>query len=136
VKGRRHTAEQVVRKLREADRLLAEGSDVDAVCRHLEISIQTYQRWRSQFKAMRPEDVVRLKQLEKENARLKRLLAEKELDNDMLREGGSGKLVGPERRRRAVRHLQGRFRVSERRACRANKAASLLAALLPPAGPR
>ena len=90
MKGRRHTPEQVVRKLREADRLLAEGSDVDAVCRHLEISIQTYQRWRSQYKAMRPEDVVRLKQLEKENARLKRLLAEKELDVDMLREVARG----------------------------------------------
>jgi putative transposase len=90
LKGRRHTPEQVVRKLREADRLLAEGSDVDAVCRHLEISIQTYQRWRSQYKAMRPEDVVRLKQLEKENMRLKRLLAEKELDNDMLREVARG----------------------------------------------
>jgi putative transposase len=68
VKGRRHSPEQIVRKLREADRLLAEGSDVDAVCRHLEVSVQTYQRWRSQYKAMRPEDVVRLKQLEKENA--------------------------------------------------------------------
>ena len=90
MKGRRHTPEQVVRKLGEADRLLAEGSDVDAVCRHLEISVQTYQRWRSQYKAMRPEDVVRLKQLEKENARLKPLLAEKELDNDMLREVARG----------------------------------------------
>jgi putative transposase len=89
MKGRRHSPEQIVRKLREADRLLAEGADVDAVCRHLEISIQTYQRWRSQYKAMRPEDVVRLKQLE-ENARLKRLLAEKELDNDMLREVARG----------------------------------------------
>jgi transposase-like protein len=90
VKGRRHTPEQVVRKLREADRLLAEGSDLQDVCRHLEVSVQTYQRWRSQYKAMRPEDVVRLKQLEKENARLKRLLAEKELDNDMLREVARG----------------------------------------------
>ena len=90
MKGRRHAPEQIVRKLREADRLLAEGSDVDAVCRQLEVSIQTYQRWRAQFKAMRPKDVVRLKQLEKENARLKRLLAEKELDNDMLREVARG----------------------------------------------
>jgi transposase-like protein len=88
--GRRHTPEQVVRKLREADRLLAEGRDLQEVCRLLEVSIQTYQRWRSQYKAMRPEDVVRLKQLEKENARLKRLLAEKELDNDMLREVARG----------------------------------------------
>lgn len=90
MKGRRHTPEQVVRKLREADRLLAEGGDLEDVCRQLEISIQTYQRWRSQYKAMRPEDVVRLKALEKENARLKRLLAEKELDNDMLREVARG----------------------------------------------
>lgn len=90
LKGKRHTPEQIVRKLREADRLLAEGADVDAVCRHLEVSVQTYQRWRSQFKAMRPEDVMRLKALEKENARLKRLLAEKELDNDMLREVARG----------------------------------------------
>jgi transposase-like protein len=90
LKGRRHSPEQIMRKLREAERLLAEGSDVDAVCRQLEISVQTYQRWRSQFKAMRPEDVVRLKQLEKEKARLKRLLAEKELDNDMLREVARG----------------------------------------------
>ena len=90
VKGKRHTPEQIVRKLREADRLQAEGADVDAVCRHLEVSVQTYQRWRVQYRAMRPEDVVRLKALEKENARLKRLLAEKELDNDMLREVARG----------------------------------------------
>jgi putative transposase len=90
MKGRRHSPEQVVRKLREADRLLAEGADVDGVCRHLEVSVQTYQRWRAQYKAMRPEDVVRLKQLEKENARLKRLLAERELDIDLLREVSRG----------------------------------------------
>jgi putative transposase len=88
--SRRHTPEQIVRKLREAEGQLAEGRELADVCRTLEISIQTYQRWRSQFKAMRPEDVVRLKVLEKENARLKRLLAEKELDNDMLREVARG----------------------------------------------
>ena len=90
MKGRRHSPEQVVRKLREADKLLAEGGEIEDVCRHLEVSIQTYQRWRAQYRAMRPEDVVRLKQLEKENARLKRLLAERELDNDMLREVARG----------------------------------------------
>jgi hypothetical protein len=68
--GGRHSPEQIVRKLWEADRLLAEGADVDAVCWHLEVSVQTYQRWRSQYRAMRPEDLVRLKALEKENARL------------------------------------------------------------------
>jgi putative transposase len=90
VRSKRHSPEQVVRKLREADRMLAEGADLALVCRQLEVSVQTYQRWRVQFKAMRPEDVVRLKALEKENARLKRLLAEKELDNDMLREVARG----------------------------------------------
>ena len=90
MEGRGHTPEQIVRKLREADRLLAEGSDVDAVCRHLEVSVQTYQRWRSQLKAMRPEDIVRLKQLEKENARLKRIVGEQALDIDMLRELSRG----------------------------------------------
>jgi transposase-like protein len=90
MKRRRHTPEQIVRKLREADRMLAEGVDLALVCRQLEISVQTYQRWRVQYKAMRPEDVARLKVLEKENARLKRLLAEKELDNDMLREVARG----------------------------------------------
>jgi putative transposase len=90
LKGKRHTPEQIVRKLREADRMLAEGGDVAAVCRHLEISIQTYQRWRSQFKSMRPEGVVRLKALEKENARLKRIVGEQALDIDMLREVARG----------------------------------------------
>ena len=90
MKRKRHTPEQIVRKLREADRMLAEGADLALVCRQLEVSVQTYQRWRVQYKAMRPEDVARLKQLEKENARLKRLLAEKELDNDMLREVARG----------------------------------------------
>ena len=87
---RRHTPEQIVRKLREADRLLAEGADVPALCRHLEVSVPTYQRWRAQYRAMRPEDVVRLKELEKENARLKRIVADQALDVAMLREVSRG----------------------------------------------
>ena len=90
MKGKRHTPEQIVRKLREPDRLQAEGADVDAVCWHLEVSVQTYQRWRSQFKAMRPEDVVRWKALEKEDARLKRIVGDQALDIDMLREVARG----------------------------------------------
>jgi hypothetical protein len=90
VRARRHTPEQAVRKLREAERLRAEGADVDAVCRQLEVSVQTYQRWRAQYRAMRPEDVVRLKRLEKENARLKRIVGEQALDIDMLREVARG----------------------------------------------
>jgi hypothetical protein len=90
VKGKRQTPEQIVRKLREAERLQAEGADVDAVCRHLEVSVQTFQRWRVQYRAIRPEDVLRLKQLEKENARLKRIVGDQALDIDMLREVARG----------------------------------------------
>src|SRR5579859_7976913 len=90
MKRKRHTPEQIVRKLREADRMLAEGADLALVCRQLEISVQTFQRWRVQYKSMRPEDVARLKQLEKENARLKRIVGEQALDIDMLREVARG----------------------------------------------
>jgi len=71
MKRTRHTPEQIVRKLREADRLLAENIPLAEVMRHLENSHQTYQRWRSQYGAMRPDDVARLKTLEQENARWK-----------------------------------------------------------------
>ncbi len=87
---RRHTLEQIVRKLREADRLLNEGADVAAVARHLEVSEQTYHRWRAQFGGMKADDVKRLKELEAENARLKRIVADKELEIDALREVAKG----------------------------------------------
>ena len=83
---RRHTPEQIVRKLREADRLFGEGADVAEVARHLEVSEQTYHRWRNQFGGMKADDVRRLKELEVENARLKRIVADKELQITALRE--------------------------------------------------
>ena len=116
MKRTRHTPEQIVRKLREADRLLAENTPLAEVMRSLGVSHQTYQRWRSQYGAMRPDDVARLKTLEKENARLKRLLAEKELDNDMLG-ARQGKMVTPNQKRVAVAHLVAEFGVSQRRTC-------------------
>ncbi len=88
---RRHTPEQIIRKLREADRLLNEGEDVAAVCRHLQVSEQTYHRWRNQHGGMKADDAKRLKELERENAQLKRLVADKELENLALREIASGK---------------------------------------------
>ena len=91
MKRTRHTPEQIVRKLREADRLLAENIPLAEVMRHLEFSHQTYQRWRSQYGTMRPDDVAQPKTLEQENARLKRLLAEKDLDYDMSRIVAKGK---------------------------------------------
>ena len=89
-KRKRHTPEQVVRKLTEADRLLAQGADTAEVARQLGVSEQTYFRWRNQFGGLKAEDAKRLKELEKENARLKKLLAEKELDIDLLKEVNRG----------------------------------------------
>lgn len=90
LKRRRHTPEQIVRKLREADRLLAEGVQMPEVAKALEVSEQTYHRWRAQFGAMQADDVKRLKELERENAQLKRLVADKELENLALREIAKG----------------------------------------------
>ncbi len=87
---RRHTPEQIIRKLREADRLLGEGADVADVARQLEVSEQTYHRWRNQFGGMKADEVKRLKDLERENARLKRIVADKELEIDALREIARG----------------------------------------------
>jgi transposase-like protein len=88
---RRHTPEQIVRKLKEADRMLNEGSDVAAVARHLQITETTYHRWRNQFGGMKANDVKRLKELEKENAQLKRIVADQALDIVALKEIASGK---------------------------------------------
>jgi putative transposase len=88
---RRHTPEQIVRKLKEADRMLNEGSDVAAVARHLQITETTYHRWRNQFGGMKADDAKRLKELEKENGQLRRLVADKDLENLALREIASGK---------------------------------------------
>ena len=90
MKRTRHTPEQVIRKLREAERMLAEGKDLTEVTRALEISVQTYHRWQKQYQGMRREEVVVLKNLQKENARLKKLVANQALDIDMLKDVARG----------------------------------------------
>ena len=90
MKRRRHTPEQIVRKLREADRLLGEGTELPEVCKTLEVSEATYHRWRAQYGGMKADDVKRLKELERENTQLKRLVADKELENLALREISKG----------------------------------------------
>jgi transposase-like protein len=87
---KRHSPEQVVRKLTQADRLLADGKDVADVCRTLQVSEQTYYRWRNQFGGLKADDAKRLKELEKENSTLKRLLADAELEKAALKEIASG----------------------------------------------
>jgi transposase-like protein len=91
VKRHRHTPEQAVRKLREGERLLNEGKDLTEVLRHLEIAESTWNRWRNRFGGMNVSQAKRLKELEAENARLKKLLAEAELDKAMLKELAEGK---------------------------------------------
>jgi putative transposase len=90
VKRRRHTPEQIVRKLREADRMLAEGTETPEVCKALAVSEATYHRWRAQYGGMKADDVKRLKELERENGQLKRLVADKELENLALKELAKG----------------------------------------------
>jgi putative transposase len=90
MKRRRHTPEQIIRKLAEADKLLAGGSSIEEVARHLEITESTYHRWRNQYGGMKADDAKRLRHLETENARLKKLLAEAELDKAMLKELAEG----------------------------------------------
>jgi transposase-like protein len=90
VQHRRHTPEQVIRKLREADKLLAEGADIATVARHLEVSEQTYHRWRNQYGGMKADDAKRLKELERENNQLKRIVADLTLDKAALKEVARG----------------------------------------------
>ena len=87
---KRFSAEQIVSKLREADVLLGQGSTVEAVCKRLEITNKTYYRWRKEYGGMKVDQAKRLKEMERENARLKRLVAELSLDKQMLQEVAEG----------------------------------------------
>lgn len=82
---KRHSREQIVRKLRDADAMLNAGKDLAAVLQALEVSESSYDRWRNQYGGMKAEEAVRLKKLEDENRRLKELVAEKELDIKALK---------------------------------------------------
>lgn len=84
-KRKRHTPEQIVKKLRDADAMLNAGQDLAAVLQTLEVSEATYHRWRQQYGGMKSEEAKRLKDLEEENKRLKEVVAELTLDNRMLK---------------------------------------------------
>lgn len=89
-RSKKHTPEQIVAKLRDADVMLNTGKDLAAVLQSLEVSEQTYYRWRNQYGGMKSDEAKRLKELENENMRLKRLLADAELDKAMLKEALRG----------------------------------------------
>jgi putative transposase len=87
---KRHTAEQIIAKLREAEIELAKGQTMPEVVRKLGISEQTYYRWRKEYGGLRVDQARRLKELERENGRLKKLVADQALDNAILKEVASG----------------------------------------------
>ena len=86
MKRKRHSAEQVIAKLREADADLAAGTPIEQICKKLEVSEATFHRWRAQYGGMKSNEMKRLKALEKENARLKKLVADQAVDISILKE--------------------------------------------------
>jgi putative transposase len=90
MKKTRHSTQQVIEKLRQADVALGKGELVADICKQLEITSQTYYRWRQKYGGMAPEMSKQLKSLEKENGRLKKLVAEQALDMEILKEASKG----------------------------------------------
>ncbi len=86
MKRKRHTPEQIIAKLREADAILGAGKTIGQVVQQLGVSEQTYHRWRNQYGGMKASDAKRLKQIEQENTRLKKAVAELTLDKQILQE--------------------------------------------------
>ncbi len=86
----RHTSEQIINKLREAEIRIQKGQSVPQVCRQIGVTAQTYYRWRKEYGGMRVDQAKRLKDLEKENGRLKKLVADQALDLAILKDVASG----------------------------------------------
>ena len=87
---KRYQADEIIPKLREAEVLLSQGKSVSEACRQIGVTDNTYYRWRKEYGGVRTDQAKRLKELERENARLKKLVAEAELDKAILREAASG----------------------------------------------
>jgi transposase-like protein len=90
MKRKRHTPEQIIRKLREAEAQIAGGATIAAVVKKLGVSEVTFHRWRAQYGGMKVHHEKRLRELERENSRLKKLVAEQALDIDILKEVSKG----------------------------------------------
>jgi len=90
MKHKRHSSEEIINKLREAEILIQKGQEVSQVCRAIGVTPQSYYRWRKEYGGMRVDQAKRLKELEKENVRLKRLVADQALDNAILKDVASG----------------------------------------------
>jgi len=85
-----YSPEQIIHKLREAEVMLSQGTSIAAICKKIGVTEQTYYRWRKEYGGMRVEQARRLKELEQENSRLKKLVADLSLDNAILKEASRG----------------------------------------------
>ncbi|HWW59338.1 MAG TPA: IS3 family transposase [Sphingopyxis sp.] len=116
--SKKHRPEEIIGKLREAEVVLAQGATTAEACRRIAISEQTYYRWRKEYGGLKTDQARRMKDLEKENARLRRAISDLTLDKLILQEAAPGKLLSPARRRRCIDHIRTMMPVSERRLCR------------------
>tara|TARA_B100000315_G_C14202180_1_gene418135 strand:+ start:54 stop:332 length:279 start_codon:yes stop_codon:yes gene_type:complete len=90
MKRKRHTPEQIIRKLRDVEQRLAAGETLDRVCKDLGIAESTYHRWQNRYGGMKGPEMKRLRELERENQRLKKIVADQAVDNLILKEAASG----------------------------------------------
>ncbi|WP_339113243.1 IS3 family transposase [Thioclava sp. GXIMD2076] len=117
--GKREKAEDIVMKLRQVEVLQGQGAKLADAVRQIGVTQQTYYRWRREFGGMNRDQLKRLKELEKENTRLRRAVSDLTLDKLILTEAAPGKLLSPSRRRQCIDHIRQELGISERRACRA-----------------
>ncbi|MBX3581274.1 MAG: IS3 family transposase [Rhodocyclaceae bacterium] len=115
---KKHKPEEIVAKLRQVDVLLSQGRSVGEAVRTIGVTQFTYYRWRKEFGGLKGDQVKRLKELEKENDRLRKAVSDLTLEKLILKEAAFGKLLSPARRRRCVDHVVAKFSVSERFACK------------------
>ncbi|MEW6609910.1 MAG: IS3 family transposase [bacterium] len=116
---KRHTVEQIISKLRQAEVELSQGKTIEEVCRSLEISNQSYYKWKKEYGGLKVNQARRLKELETENARLKQLVAELSLDKNILQEYNKKKHLSVPKRRKIIEDIATEYDWSERRICKA-----------------
>ncbi|NNU82162.1 IS3 family transposase [Halovulum dunhuangense] len=115
---KKYKPEEIVAKLRQVDVLVSQGQSVAEAVRSIGVTQFTYYRWRKEFGGLKTDQVKRLKELEKENERLRKAVSDLTLEKLILREAAFGKLLSPARRRACIDHARQKFRISERFACR------------------
>ncbi|MGY0484139.1 IS3 family transposase [Endobacter medicaginis] len=116
--AKKHKPEEIIGKLREVEIVLGQGGTTAEACRRIAVSEQTYYRWRKEYGGLKTDQARRMKDLEKENTRLRRAISDLTLDKLILQEAAKGKLLSPARRRRCIDQVRDVLDVSERRVCR------------------